>query len=166
MAGPEKPWRRVFMMPPAATPAPATEQMLPRDVYDLLRSHIAYAAATRNEVRQARRQQQETDMKVSELSSKVDTLINVATDIKNRQGSTSGVNTGGSAQVIEQDDPEVERLAKRIDDAVAILRGEKSDGSVALGNVNFDPNAPVEQAPSADALVTSITAPTDPNAPA
>jgi hypothetical protein len=152
--------------PPPAAPAPAAEQMMPKDVYDLLRSHIAYAAATRNEVRQARRQQQETDMKVTELSSKVDTLISVATDIKNRQTSVSAVNTGGSAQVFEQDDPEVERLAKRIDDAVAILRGDKSAGSVALDNTSFDPNAPVTPAPSADALATSINAPVDPNAPA
>jgi hypothetical protein len=109
--------------------------MMPVDVYNLLRSHIAYAAAIRNEARQLRREQQETNMKVSELSSKVDTLIGVAIDIKNRPAPDALV-------AAVPDDPEVERLAKRIDDAVAILRGDPPL-TVPMANT-FDANAPAE----------------------
>lgn len=114
-------------------------------------------------------------MKVSELSSKVDTLISVATDIKRQKdsmGSSSPSGAVGGDTGVAQDDPMVEQLAKRIDDAVAILRGEKSEGSVQLDGLQpspvNDPNAPVTPAePSPEALATDINSPQgrDPNAP-
>ena len=177
MAPPKRPQRRVFEMPPAFTPETATavEQKVPVDVYAILRDHVAYAAAIRSETRQVRREQQELVMKVSELSSKVDTLISVATDIKRQKdsmGSSSPSGAVGGDTGVAQDDPMVEQLAKRIDDAVAILRGEKSEGSVQLDGLQpspvNDPNAPVTPAePSPEALATDINSPQgrDPNAP-
>ena len=93
-------------------------------------------------------------MKVSELSSKVDTLISVATDLKGRVDTSVSASAAGApvfAPPVE-DDPEVEALAHRIDDAIAVLKGEKvadepapaapTDATVPPANV-FDPNAPV-----------------------
>ncbi len=80
-------------------------------------------------------------MKVSELSGRVDTLISLATQYKSASGSQS-------AAQLPADDPEVEALAHRIDDAIAVLQGTKSasdigtSSGVAAAPVS-DPNAPV-----------------------
>jgi len=143
--------RRWFVMPPQETPVEEDkEQKQFVDVYAVLRDHVAYAAAIRSEIRQSRREQQELAMRVTELSSKVDELISVATDLKGRVDSGS---TGTGAPVASQpaeDDPEVERLAHRIDDAIAVLRGSATTAPVAPAeppptgpNPFADPNAPV-----------------------
>lgn len=119
------------------------------DVYAVLRDHMKYVTAIHETLRQQRRSQQELEMKVSELSSKVDALIGVATDLKGRvdAGSSGGVGAV-SPQPEQQDDPEVEALAHRIDDAIAVLRGEKEAGEPAAEVVPpspfvNDPNAPL-----------------------
>lgn len=144
--------RRWFVMPPheEAPAEDAKEQKQFVDVYAVLRDHVAYAAAIRSEIRQSRREQQELAMKVSELSSKVDELISVATDLKGRVDSGS---TGTGAPVFSQpteDDPEVERLAHRIEDAISVLKGSATTAPVAPAeppapgpNPFADPNAPV-----------------------
>lgn len=80
-------------------------------------------------------------MKVSELSGKVDTLISLATNLKSSTGSQE-------AAQLPPDDPEVEALAHRIDDAIAVLQGTKSAtepvvGTPASPGTVTDPNAPV-----------------------
>jgi len=78
-------------------------------------------------------------MKVSELSGRVDTLISLATNFKNAAGSQQ-------AAQLPADDPEVEALAHRIDDAIAVLQGSKivADPGVApAASTAVDPNAPV-----------------------
>ena len=111
-------------------------------------------------------------MKVSELSSKVDTLISVASDLKGRvdAGSSSSGAPVFTPQPPPEDDPEVEALAHRIDDAIAVLKGEKDATSGQLPGLQpstvteppanqFDPNSPVPSEPSAAAPAN------DPNAP-
>ncbi len=173
--------RKWFVMEPPAVPNAAndpTEQTPTFDVYAVLRDHLRYVALIHTELRRARHDKQEMEMKVSELSSKVDTLISVANDVK-RRADAAGSNSSTGAPVMSapaEDDPEVERLAHRIDDAVAVLRGEKSvDGSSNASSDTgtqppanqFDPNSQVPSAPSAEALATDINSPQarDPNAP-
>lgn len=95
-------------------------------------------------------------MRVAELSGKVDALISLATNYK------SAADSQQAAQ-LPQDDPEVEALAHRIDDAIAVLQGSKT-ASTPTGD-------PV---PSSTVGVTGVdvsmpTAPAtlagDPNAP-
>lgn len=77
-------------------------------------------------------------MKVSELSGKVDTLISLATQYKNASNSQP-------AASLPADDPEVEALGHRIDDAIAVLQGTSTATPVptpAPAPVS-DPNAPV-----------------------
>lgn len=76
-------------------------------------------------------------MKVSELSGKVDTLISLATQYKNASNSQP-------AASLPADDPEVEALGHRIDDAIAVLQGTSTATPVppAPSPVS-DPNAPV-----------------------
>lgn len=157
--------KRWFMMPQpdAADAAVPEEQKQFVDVYAVLRDHVAYAAAIRSEIRQTRREQQELAMKVSELSVKVDTLISVATDLKGRVDIANTVTPGEAVVTQPEDDPEVEALAHRIDDAIAVLKGEKvTDAPVQIpAGVEptppnaFDPNAPVTPPPNVF----------DPNAP-
>lgn len=119
---------RAFFMLPASAPEP--EQKAAPDVYAILRNHVAFTAATRAEVRQARRELQEVTMKIYELSSKIDQLVAAA-----------------SAPQAVPDDPEVERLAKRIDDAIATLEGAREDIPAKSANANGtpaeDPNASI-----------------------
>lgn len=78
-------------------------------------------------------------MKISELSGKVDTLISLATNLKNSTGSQQ-------AAQLPPDDPEVEALGHRIDDAIAVLQGTKNVSepvAVTPPAVGIDPNAPV-----------------------
>lgn len=111
-------------------------------------------------------------MKVSELSSKVDELISVATELKNRPSNSGGMSGGatGSVSAQPEDDPEVERLAHRIQDAIDVLRGDKSAGSSQLDGLQPSPtdvNAPVPSTPDPAALATDINSPQarDPNSP-
>lgn len=89
-----------------------------------------------------KRQLEELRMRVAELSGKVDTLISLATNFK------SAADSQQAAQ-LPQDDPEVEALAHRIDDAIAVLQGSKT----ASPNTGGDAGAPAN------------TTPSDPNAP-
>lgn len=75
-------------------------------------------------------------MKVSELSSKVDTLISVATNIKSTADAQPAVS-------IPEDDPEVEALARRIDDAIAVLQGARPVDNSGLAQGGLDPNSPL-----------------------
>jgi hypothetical protein len=122
----------IFTMPPSeqTTPAPV-EGMIHVDAADYWR---------------AKHQLEELRMRVAELSGKVDTLISLATNYK------SAADSQQAAQ-LPQDDPEVEALAHRIDDAIAVLQGSKTvtdpttpgvpAGSTPLGTTGVDPNAPV-----------------------
>jgi len=71
-------------------------------------------------------------MRISELSGKVDQLISVATNIKNASSSP--------AAPAQADDPEVQALADRIDQAIAVLTGASIPSSASTA---VDPNAPV-----------------------
>lgn len=82
-------------------------------------------------------------MKVSELSSRVDRLVSVATTIKDQSAAV----IPGVPPVTPPDDPEVEALAKRIDDAIAVLEGTKSAEPVTPPPNQLDPNAPVTPLP-------------------
>lgn len=84
-------------------------------------------------------------MKVSELSGKVDTLVNLAMNYKNAASSQP-------AASLPPDDPEVEALGHRIDDAIAVLQGTKS-----VDNTGTNTTAPADTGVSPTA--------TDPNAP-
>jgi hypothetical protein len=172
------PRQRTFFMPPAHTPEAApTEQKGGVDVYTVLRDHLKYVELIHNELHRQRRSNQELAMKVSELSSKVDNLISVATDIKSRaDANTGGSNSGAPVmgQPSQEDDPEVQRLADRIDEAVRILKGEaeqqeavQSPPATEPPANQFDPNSPVSSEPSPEALATDINSPQarDPNAP-
>ena len=164
---------------PAAVASTSDEQTPTFDVYAVLRDHLQYVGLIHQELRQARRDRQELKMKVSELSSKVDNLISVATDIKSRADAGSSGGSAGSpvmGQPAQEDDPEVQRLADRIDEAVRVLKGESNSGSgeTPASPVTteppanqFDPNSPVSSEPSPEALATDINSPQarDPNAP-
>jgi len=147
--------RKWFVMQPAAEPA-ASEQTPVLDVYTVLRDHLKYVELIHTELRHARHNRQELEMKVSELSGKVDELISVAKDLKGRVDAGSS-NTSPGAPVFNpptEDDPEVEALAHRIEDAISVLKGEKhadsgqlpgtppADVTVPPPNVFPDPNAP------------------------
>lgn len=179
MAAPPRPKRQHFLMEPSFTPeGPSpTEQKPQFDVYALLRDHLKYVALIHKELERHRAWQQEQTMKVSELSSKVDNLISVAKDLKGRvdnAGSSTGSPVMGGSQP-QEDDPEVQRLADRIDDALRVLRGEVNVPDAPSGNApesptttvppdnQFDPNSPVPSAPSQEALATDINY-QDPNA--
>lgn len=168
--------RKWFVMQPPAEPeAAATEQTPTFDVYAVLRDHMKYVELIHNELRRSRHDNKELEMKVSELSSKVDTLIGIATDLKGRVDAGASGNTGTSpgspVMTPPQDDPEVEALAHRIDDAIAVLKGtataEPTTPPVTEPPANqFDPNSPVPAQPSPEALATDINSPQrDPNAP-
>lgn len=85
-------------------------------------------------------------MKVSELSGKVDVLISLANNYKNASQSQP-------AASLPQDDPEVEALGHRIDDAIAVLQGTSTATPVTptappstpepTPTPVADPNAPV-----------------------
>lgn len=83
-------------------------------------------------------------MKVSELGGRIDTLVSLAIQYKNTSTSS------GAAQ-LPPDDPEVQALADRIDDAIAVLQGTKTASSSTVGlevtpgtsATIPDPNAPV-----------------------
>lgn len=84
-------------------------------------------------------------MRIAELSSKVDTLISVATTIK-----SSADSAASHAADIPPDDPEVAALGQRIDDAIAMLQGTPRNGdtstpgvTITSPNTTLDPNAPV-----------------------
>lgn len=150
--------RDVFRMPPpATTPAAAPdpnerviERNLTRDVTAVLQACSTYIAGSHQFMK-------ETQMKISELSTKVDELISVAKDAKAQSGSGSV----GSTPVEQPDDPEVQRLADRIEDAIRVLKGDTSSGNTGAppsptpGEINpatglppppnpvSDPNAPV-----------------------
>lgn len=162
--------RKWFLMAPPAVPEGAPEQTPTFDVYAVLRDHMKYVALIHNELRQARTDKQEMQMKVSELTSKVDSLINVATDLKGRVDA-GGSSSSTGAPVMSapaEDDPEIERLAHRIDDAIAVLKGEKqadqsqpssSDQSSTTPPANQFPNSGEPSAPSDAALATDINSP-------
>ncbi len=163
------PHDRSFVMPPAYTQDLTAdnshiERKIEVDVYAVLRDHLKYVEPIHIELRQSRHNQQELLMKVSELSTKVDELIGVATDLKSR------VDAGPVAPVPgpiftspTEDDPQIEALANRIDDAIAVLKGAArvdpaptppaDTSTVPPVNAFPDPNAPVPSEP-------------DPNAPA
>lgn len=162
--------RKWFVMPPAGEVT--VEPTAPIDVYAVLRDHMKYVELIHTELRQARHDKQELKMKVSELSLKVDTLISVATDLKGRvDAASSAISPGVPVEVLPvQDDPEVEALAHRIDDAIAVLKGEKhadegvqvpapDTSTVPPANAFPDPNSPAPSEPSDAAPAV------DPNAP-
>lgn len=124
-----------FNMPqPAAREHPPAEQNPAALVEAVLREHIACTAAARDETRQARHELREVLMKVSELSGKVDTLVSLATTIKQTSD-----NAGNQNPPVAEDDPEVQSLGDRIDRAIAILQGNAPP--VPAPPV-IDPNAP------------------------
>jgi hypothetical protein len=88
--------------------------------------------------RHQRKQLEDMRMKVSELSGKVDTLISLATNYKNASQSQP-------AASLPADDPEVEALGHRIDDAIAVLQGTSTATPVQSSPqpAVTDPNAPV-----------------------
>lgn len=96
-------------------------------------------------------------MKISELSTKVDELISVAKDAKNSAG------VPATAPAEQPDDPEVQRLADRIEDAIRVLKGDTSSG-----NTTSTPTP--TPAPSDINPATGLPPPpnpvSDPNAPA
>lgn len=176
--------RKWFVMEPPAVPDAAnapTEQTPTFDVYAVLRDHMRYVALIHTELRQARHDKQEMEMKVSELTSKVDELITVATDLKGRVDAGGSNSTPGSPVISApaEDDPEVERLAHRIEDAIAVLKGDKhadqpqsgssnpSSGVTPIPGNQFDPNSPAPEQPSDAALATDINSSQarDPNSP-
>lgn len=112
----------IFSMPPQHTPPAGVEGVIP-DYAELYR--------------RAQHELIEVLMKVSELSGKVDTLISLATQYKNASNSQP-------AASLPADDPEVEALGHRIDDAIAVLQGTSTATPVppAPSPVS-DPNAPV-----------------------
>ncbi len=137
-------------MPPAATPeekGTPSEQKIAESVYDILRKHIAYAAATRAEIRSLRNELHkfsEDIMKISELSSSVDRLISAATAIKN------------APQPEQPDDPAIGELHDKIQRAIDVLEGRGGASS------NTEPG--FQPAPSsAEAQATDINN-VDPNA--
>ncbi len=83
-------------------------------------------------------------MKVSELSTKVDDLINAAMTIKSTADSATS-----QPVPVQEDDPEIAALAGRIDDAIAVLQGASGTRNAGfdpvVGNTpgSADPNAPV-----------------------
>lgn len=118
----------VFRMPtvpqPAGAPDPNTpvERNIGRDVVKVLQACSEYIAQSHTKMK-------EFEMKISELSSKVDELITVAKDAKASQGVP--------ASTPEQpDDPAVQEMADRIDAAIKVLKGDNTSTST-------DPNAPV-----------------------
>jgi hypothetical protein len=116
---------RIFTMPPEQTPAPNVEGMV-----------LVDAA----EHRRTQHKLEEMQMRVAELGGRIDTLISLATTYKT-------VADGQQAAPVTQDDPEVEALAHRIDDAIAVLQGAKTASTPAAPVIPSapvtDPNAPV-----------------------
>jgi hypothetical protein len=110
---------------------PAHEQTAPAGVEGM----ILVDAET---YRHQRHQLEDMRMKVSELSGKVDTLISLATNFKNTSQSQQ-------AAQLPPDDPEVEALGHRIDDAIAVLQGTSTATPVSVTPPTpvTDPNAPV-----------------------
>lgn len=126
----------VFRMPPvpqpvAADPNTPIERNIGRDVVKVLQACSEYIAQSHTKMK-------EFEMKISELSSKVDELITVAKDAKNSQGVP--------ASAPEQpDDPQVQEMADRIDAAIKVLKGEDNTGvgSSPAPSPVTDPNAPI-----------------------
>lgn len=79
-------------------------------------------------------------MRISELSSKVDTLISVAKNIKSAADASTPT-------PVQEDDPEVAELGARIDEAIAVLSGARPV------NPGFDP------------VVSNTPGAADPNSP-
>lgn len=77
-------------------------------------------------------------MKISELSSSVDRLISVATNLKNQPAATPPE---------QPDDPAVQELADKIERAIAVLEGR--DGSEPVRQTEA-PNFPPPDAPARD----------------
>ena len=115
--------RTIFSMPVEQTPPANVEGMILVDA---------------ETYRHQRKQLEEMKMKVSELSGKVDTLISLATNFKNASNSQQ-------AAQLPADDPEVEALGHRIDDAIAVLQGTSTATPVVSSPTTTatDPNAPV-----------------------
>lgn len=166
----KQPGRRWFMFPPAEkADTSAEEQKRADDVYAIVRALTSHVAATRSEVRQMRREQQETNMKVSELAGKVDELISVANDVKSRadRGASTGVTVGAPVQ---EDDPQVQRLADRIDEAIKVLRGDNSTpvppppSPVAVGSPS-DPNIDPATEVTGTRIIPEPNAPFNPQNP-
>lgn len=158
--------RKWFVMPPQAEASEVAvpgEQTPTFDVYAVLRDHLKYVELIHTELRRSRRNQQELEMKISELSSKVDTLISVAKDLKGRVDTIPGI----PAPTVQPDDPEVEALAHRIDDAIAVLQGSAVVAPATPptlpveppANLFADPNSPVPSEPF------GVPPANDPNAP-
>jgi hypothetical protein len=111
----------VFTMPTEQTPAAPVEGMILVDA---------------ERYRHVHKQLEDTLMKISELSGKVDALISIATNYKN-------ASTSATASNIPSDDPEIEALGNRIDDAIAVLQGTKTVDQQVPAATSVDPNAPV-----------------------
>lgn len=122
------------------------EQNTALAIIGVLRKVVTDIMTVHGDIHQALHRIEELDMKVSELSGKVDTLINVAMDIK---AAAANAGQGGT-----QDDPQVQEIADRIDQAVDALRG-------LSGQV---PGAGPISTPPDDALLGDATQ-VDPNAP-
>lgn len=114
----------IFTMPPH-------EQTAPADVDGMI-------LVDAERYRHVHKQLEDTLMKISELSGKVDALISIATNYKN-------ASTSASASTLPSDDPEIEALGHRIDDAIAVLQGTKTvdQPQVSVATPVADPNAPV-----------------------
>lgn len=105
---------------------PQPEPQPEPDVRQVVRDNTAFTS------RILRREMRELQMRISELSNKVDTLISVATNIK-----STADGQAAAAAAIPEDDPEIAALGQRIDDAIAVLQGTPRAAPAG------DPNAPV-----------------------
>jgi len=125
-----------FSLPQPVQPVPEQKAVL--DVVAVLKDHVAYTAAARADTRLARLEIKELTVKISELSDKVTALIGVATTLK-----TTADSAANHAADIPEDDPEIEALGRRIDDAIAVLQGVPRNTGQGFTPAPFDPNAPV-----------------------
>ena len=124
-----------FLFPPHHTPKNdkpevGIELKVAEHIKNVLRDHVAFTAATRSEIRQARREIKELTMKVSELATKLDTLISLATDLK-------------ANPPVPPDDPEIETMAGRVDTAITMLQNNHATPTNPPLHTPLDPNAPV-----------------------
>lgn len=143
--------------------SPIEEQNTALAIIGVLRKLVTDITTVHGDVHQALHKIEELDMKVSELAGKVDTLINVAMDIK---AAAANASQGGA----QADDPQVQEIADRIDQAVDALR-DLSGQVPGSGPITTPPGGnpgpnPVPQPGQIDpATGLPVPQPFDPNAP-
>lgn len=136
--------------------SPIEEQNTALAIISVLRKVVTDITTVHGDVHQALHKIEELDMKVSELAGKVDTLINVAMDIK---AAAANASQGGA----QADDPQVQEIADRIDQAVDALRG--LSGQVPGAGPISTPPADQQPGQIDPATGLPVPQPFDPNAP-